>query len=733
MADLVLKERSEGSLRDVCYILFRHKRKVTWFFLSVFLTVVLVTFLMPEIYQSDAKLLVRLGRESVTLDPTATTSGQIITVNTRRESEIKSELEILNSRDLAEKVVDAIGPEAFVDGKIYRFTSFIKSFFVRPDPVKERDSAVLNLMKHWTITSEKDSNIISLTYEGTSPKIAHDVLSQLIDSYLEKHLAVNRTVGSYDFFQEQTNKLRSSLTQAEKSLEELRSKTGVASVAEQRRILLERLGFLQKEKEQTDNELRASRDKGKAMQQMVGKMPATLVTGKTAGTVNYAADGMRRDLYKLQLKEQELLSKYTEKNFFVKEIRRQINKAEALLKKEPSTRTQVTTAINPTYQQLKLDLAAETAKYAALQAKAQCLDGHLASAQKDVKTLIANEVQIAQLQREKEIQEANYRKYSEKMEQARIDNALEMGKISNISVAQAATFPILPSRPKKALNLAMGVIFGAFGALGLACVTEYGDHSFKRPEDVEKKLHMPVLATIPLLAENGVALVDKARKDLPLLMPENPVSCGLMGEAWESYEALGDWLLGSEAPPHLIGVTSCHGNEGVSTVAANIAKTLARKSNARILLVEANLMRPTAHQVFGVGHTPGLTDVVLEGPGNFTSNNAYARNLDVIPSGLGGISLSQLADSKEFADLLTLWRNEYSSVIFDLPAIFSTNSTLRLASLLEGVFMVVAAEDVNWEVAQRAKAKLIQAKVNLLGVVLNKRCFHIPDWLYHKL
>ena len=729
----MLRERQEGSLRDVYYILFRHKRKVIWFFFGVFLTVALVTFLMPEIYQSEAKLLVRLGRESVSLDPTATTSGQVISVNTRRESEIKSELEILNSRDLAEKVVDSIGPEAFVQGKMHHLTSFIASLFARPDPVKERNDAVRALMKHWTITSEKDSNIISLAYESTDPQIAHDVLGQLIDSYLEKHLAVHRTAGSYDFFQEQTDKLRSSLSQAEKSLEELKNKTGVASLEEQRRILLERLGFLQKEKEQTENELNASRDKIKTMEQMVGKMPATLVTGQSVGNTNYAADGMRRDLYRLQLREQELLSKYTENNVLVKEVRHQIKNAETLLKQEPSTRTQVTTAINPTYQQLKLDLTAETSRRAALQAKAHTLDVHLPSAQRDLKTLISNEVQIVRLQREKEIQEANYRKYSEKKEEARIDNALEMGKISNISVAQAATFPIEPSRPKKALNLAMGFILGALGALGLACVREYCDHSFKRPEDVEKKLHIPVLATIPLLTGNGSAPEHVARKDLPLLIPETPGGFGTMGQAWESYEVLVEHLLGSEAPPRIIGVTSCHRNEGVSTVAANIAKTLARKSNARILLVEANLKQPTAHQVFEVSHTPGLKDVVLGATANSTSNNAYARNLDSIPSGLGGVSLYQLTDSKEFADLLTLWRNEYSSVVFDLPAIFSAPSTVRLASLLEGLFLVVAAEEVNWEVAQRAKAKLIQAKVNVLGVVLNKRYFHIPDWLYQKL
>ena len=77
-------------------------------------TVTLGTFLVAEIYKSEARLLVRIGRESVSLDPTATT-GQVISVGQSRESEINSELEILKSRELAQKVVDAIGPRAFLE------------------------------------------------------------------------------------------------------------------------------------------------------------------------------------------------------------------------------------------------------------------------------------------------------------------------------------------------------------------------------------------------------------------------------------------------------------------------------------------------------------------------------------------------------------------------------------------------------------------------------------------
>jgi capsular polysaccharide biosynthesis protein len=106
-------------------------------------------------------------------------------------------------------------------------------------------------------------------------------------------------------------------------------------------------------------------------------------------------------------------------------------------------------------------------------------------------------VSLLQVQREVGIQEASYKKYSDKLDQTRIDHALEMVKISNISVVQPATYPIKPVRPKKMFNIALGLILGIFGGLGLAFISEYMDHTFKKPEDITQILDLPILATIP--------------------------------------------------------------------------------------------------------------------------------------------------------------------------------------------------------------------------------------------
>ena len=724
MGDLISSERIDNSLREFTYVMFRHKRKAVWFFLGMLLIVFLVTMLMPRTYKSEAKLLVRLGRENASMDPTATTSGDVVQVSQTRESQIKSELEILRSRDLAEKVVDQIGPEVISP----------KSFFSvlgRSSELEERGVAVETVMKNWDISSDKDSNIIRIAYQANNPKVAQDVVATLINAYLEKHLLVNRTSGSYDFFKDQREKAAGELKNIEERLADAKNQAHLASLDDQRRIIQDRAGTFERDLEQTTADYKVSQAKIAATKELLAGLPQTIVTANTAGYPNVAADGMRQKLYELQLKEQELLSKYTEKNFLVQETRRQIRDAAALVQKEPSTRAQVTKGLNAAHEHTKLALVSEQANYAGLQTKIQALTATLANVKNEVQAFNGNEVQIAQLQRQREILDTSYREYSKKMEQARIDSALETQKISNISVAQAATYPIRHSSPRTGLNLALAFLVGSLGAVGLAYWSEGQDRSFKRIEDVEAKLHFPLLATIPLLnGKHGFS--SQAEESLPGF--DSRMRYSLLGEARECYEILSHRLLtdddGTAGHRQIIGVISCYSGEGVSTDAANLAEYLVSKSDNRVLFVEANLVTPSAHINFGIQHAPGLSDFIAEGS-DFSASiqSSDSSNLEIISSGQGGLTVSQLADAKAFPEMLQRLKGEYSYAVIDLPPIFKSISGLRLAAKTEGVILVVGAEGVSWQEAQEAIKLLTQAQVKVIGVVLNKQKYHIPEWL----
>jgi capsular exopolysaccharide synthesis family protein len=177
-------------------------------------------------------------------------------------------------------------------------------------------------------------------------------------------------------------------------------------------------------------------------------------------------------------------------------------------------------------------------------------------------------------------------------------------------------------------------------------------------------------------------------------------------------------------------VIGCYSGEGVSTVAANLAECLVNKSDKRVMFVEANLVTPSAHINFGIKHAPGLTDFIAAG-GDFSASiqSSNGSNLEIISSGEGGLTESQLADSKAFPEMLQVLKSEYSYAVIDLPPIFKSISALRLAAKTDGVILVVGAEGISWQVAQEATKLLKQAKVKVIGVVLNKQKHHVPEWL----
>ncbi len=513
MNGTVENKLKETSLRDFYYVFFRHKKKVIIFFFVVIITVTLKTFMSPEIYQSEAKLMVKLGRESVALDPTAT-SGQVVSVSLSREEEINTELELLRSREVAEKIIDRIGvdvilkrPDEILLGDISKtgvardamrtYRKRFRDLISKPDlflakldigdTLKTHDRAVVHLMNNLTANVQKTSNIISISYDSQSPQVAHSVLMELIDTFLEKHMEVHYWKGSYDFFIEQTEKLRNELNDNEESLAELKSKTGIASLDEQRTIILTRIGDLQREMDLNNTALAATRAKVQALERITSDLPEMVENSRAVNTY------MQNNLFTLRLEEQDLLSKYTAENIKVKEIRRQIVEATKIMNSEP----QIIEGINTTNRQLQLDLFTERANLDSFQSRAIELNNQIENAKTEISQINENEIKIVQLKRERDLLETNFLKYSDNLEQGRIDQALQNEKISNIRIIQEPTYPMKPILPRKRLNLSLGLFLAFFGSIGFAFFSEYLDHSIKTPEDVEERLQLRTLVTIP--------------------------------------------------------------------------------------------------------------------------------------------------------------------------------------------------------------------------------------------
>lgn len=511
--------------RDFYRQLSRHYKKSICAFLLVMGAAVLISFLADSVYQSQSILYVRLGRENVRLDPTAT-FGQaaVMTIPNSRESEINTAVEILKSRALAEKVVAALGPDLILqeqasavgpssEGSSSGGSPSWRDTLIKlrvSTPVSSQERAIDKLRQNFLAQTFSKTDLLSISYRGSSPEAAQKVVAKYTELYLEEHAGLNRTPNALQFLAQQTEQLRVELTETEQSLRNLKKETELASPDSQRELMVTQLSRLQDELLTTDTLVVSTTSEVEALRATLKELSATQVA-TTVGLSNPAADGMRQLLYGLQLQEKKLAGKVTDEHPELKSIREQIVQSQAILSKEQDARSTVTEAPNRAYEELSLALLQKEVMLASTQAKANSVREQIAGAKELLQTQIESELRIATLEREVQLQDISYRKYADNLEQANIDHALEAAQISNINVVQPATFVEKPISPKILLNLIAGLFGGFVAAIGLAIFCDVVDHRLKTPEEIEEKLKLPLLVSIPRLNRRQMALNGRSR------------------------------------------------------------------------------------------------------------------------------------------------------------------------------------------------------------------------------
>ena len=215
-------------------------------------------------------------------------------------------------------------------------------------------------------------------------------------------------------------------------------------------------------------------------------------------------DDAKAQLLSLQLKEQGLLQKYNENTALVINVRKEIKIVQDFIKKqEEDLRGKVRTGQNIVYQDIEREMIKTQSELSSQEARRATLQGQIAQLDKEIQTLDLRENKLQNLKRELATNEKNYKTYLEKVEEALISDDLNRLKMTNISVIQAASVPAKPIKPKKKLNIALGIILGAVSGLGLAFFSEYMNQGLSTPESAERRLGLPVLGTVPYKEGQG--------------------------------------------------------------------------------------------------------------------------------------------------------------------------------------------------------------------------------------
>jgi len=292
----------------------------------------------------------------------------------------------------------------------------------------------------------------------------------------------------------------------------------------------------------------------------------------------------------------------------------------------------------------------------------------------------------------------------------------DRGIESNIEIIQQAERPTIPIAPRKKRNLILGAILGFFLGAGTIFLTEYFDPTLQTPEEAERYLGLPVLAFIPrMLAASGMNQKEKDQFFFQV-SSRNP-----RGNETEMFKRLRTniRLNDFESPSVALMVTSSNPREGKTTIAANLAITMAQ-ARTRIVLIDTDLRRPRLSGIFNVGNTPGASSY-LKGEAGIEEilRPTTIDNLMLIPAGKPPSNPSELLDSPRFGQLISALKERFTWIIFDSPPAGVLADASIIGDLVDGVILVCFAGHTDKKFIFRTKQQIEKGGSRIYGVVLN--------------
>lgn len=455
---------------------------------TIVLTAVLaaVVFILPVRYDSDAQLLVRLGRGTLSTDPTSSITPTV-SVQETRLSQVNSVKEMLQSRALAEQVVMRVGadrilePHGVVERTLQYWTEQLSARLGRgggggggegqlsSEETKEHlkvEEAIAKLQDNLHLTTTKNAYTLHLRVRSGSPYLSRDLLDALVDLYQDYHVQAYHADGTLTFFEDQTNRSYQAAIQTREKVRQAKNAMGVIEIEAARVALREQLSQAERELAQTETDLAGTSSEVKRYESELASLPERVQSETITGITSIIGDGMRQKLYDLEVQAKELASKLQEDHPQMRAIRDQLAAAAKIAQGERKEQPQNREAINPVYQQLELAYRTSLIHEEGLRAKRESLLKQLEELDQDIIELNKNELELTKLTWEATLAENLYLQNAQNRDKAKLLDDLDVEGLSEISVVQPASLQLKKSSPKRFLLLvAAAMLAGGLAVL----------------------------------------------------------------------------------------------------------------------------------------------------------------------------------------------------------------------------------------------------------------------------
>jgi capsular exopolysaccharide synthesis family protein len=590
----------------------------------------------------------------------------------------------------------------------------------------------------------KDTRLIEISFRHTNPQLAAFVVNSIGETFVtenqNKRSGTNRKTS--DFLQKRINDLQSEIRSGELELVELKKSEGILKTDGEATIVLDRLAGLNKQLLDAENK----RKNAEAQYLSVKDSPESINALAEAENQRYITErenailAIRNETAKkvadFRAQRAKMLQEYRESAPEIVEIDTQIKSLESSLERVVDENNEKVKNLRDRTAKVLIDNL--RTKY--MQAKSE-EDKIRASYDAQYNEAQVQNTGAVRLKLLEQTIETNRGFLDNLRKQQSSNDVASQGSDNNISVAGFAIPPDHAVSPSRLMTVIAALFLSTLFGMGLALFLEYLDDTIRTTEEIETYLQLPALAAIPtidsmpkrrLLLVGGSSpedLEDAANSEL-LIYADSRSSLA------EAYRQLRTSILLSTAghAPKSLLITSSLPSEGKTTTATNTAISLAQ-TGAKVLIIDADMRRPRLHSVFNIENGDGLSTILSAELTEQEILNVVKQDegtkLNLLTSGPIPPNPAELIGSEQMANLLKLLQNHFTHVVVDSPPITSFTDGVLIASMVDGVILVVHAGKSSRQVVRRARQLLSDVGAKIFGVVLNNVNLRSQDNYYY--
>jgi polysaccharide biosynthesis transport protein len=709
----------DSALREYLRVLIKRKWLVISCVAIIFGAVALATMRTTRIYEATGSIAINKTDPAILNLKEAGNGGGA--GDYYDPTDLDTEVRILRSDLLAFQVINALNmdkqPELGGSGESASNSLALTTDALQPD--SEKTTALLGSFKGGLrVSLVPNTRIIEIHYRSADKNLAANVVNTLISTYIEQNFKTRfeSTTQASEWLSKQLVDLQIKVQTSQEKLVQYQKEHEILGIDEKQNITTSKLDELNKELTSAESDRMEKESVYRLVQSGDPDTAAAAATSAGSSNTNLGLmEKMREQQADLKIQVAQLSTQFGTSYPKVVQLNNQLKEVDSQLQAEM---TKVVSRVRSGYLAA---LQHETMLHEAMDKQKQ-----------EANKLNESAIEYSLLKRDVESYRTLYEGLMEKLKEAGVTAGLRSNNIRSVDKARVPTYPSEPNVPR---NLTFALALGLTTGIGLAFLLEGIDNTVRTPEQAQAISGLPSLGMIPLGSKSGIEAAAKrltvasSREAVELVTQARPQS-----QMAESYRALRTSLLLTSlgGPPKVILITSALPQEGKTTTSINTAIVLAQKGT-RVLLIDADLRRPSIHKALGMGPKTGLSNVLT---GNATLQQAVGRSnmlptLFVLTAGTPPPNPAELLASSNMKDILAELREQYDHIVVDTPPTLSVTDAVVMSTRADAVVLVIRSGQTTKQALRRSREILMQVNARVAGVLLNAVDLSSPDYYYY--